>query len=380
MPRLRVTLRPQAHEYEIRIERGLLRRLGSEARRCLGRTARRVAIVSNSRVFDLYGAQAIESLRSKNFVVSPWLMGEGERFKSLRALNQALAFLSEAGLERSDAVIALGGGVVGDLAGFAAAVYLRGIALIQVPTTLLAQIDSSVGGKTGVNLTTGKNLVGAFHQPRRVIIDTQTLSTLPKRELTAGWCEAVKNGAAGSRKLFLQTTSFLRRLDWSQQQFQSPQLETLIAAQCAFKASIVTGDEREAIDRTDHRSRRILNFGHTVAHALEAVTRYRRFRHGEAVGYGMLVAGELSKTLGLLEVSELELLRGAVRLCGPLPPSGDLDQRAIAELAGRDKKSLDGQVQWVLLERIGRARIVNGRELTPRLLHASLGAVLRRET
>jgi 3-dehydroquinate synthase len=380
MQRLRVTLRPQAHEYEIKIERGLLRRLGSEARRCLGRTARNVAIISNARVFDLYGAQAIESLRSKNFVVSHWLMGEGERFKSLRALDQALAFLSEAGLERSDAVIALGGGVVGDLAGFAAAVFLRGIALIQVPTTLLAQIDSSVGGKTGVNLASGKNLVGAFHQPRAVIIDTQTLSTLPKRELTAGWCEAVKNGAAGSRKLFLQTTSFLRRLDSIQQQFQSPQLETLIAAQSAFKASIVAGDEREAMDRTGHRSRRILNFGHTVAHALEAGTRYRRFRHGEAVGYGMLVAGELSKTLGLLEVPELELLSAAVGLCGPLPAAGDLDQRAIAELVRRDKKSLDGQVQWVLLERIGRARIVNGREVTPRLLQASLGAVLRRET
>jgi 3-dehydroquinate synthase len=378
--RLRVTLKPQAHKYEIKIERGLLRRLGSEARRCLGRTARRVAIISNARVFDLYGAQAIESLRSKNFVVSHWLMGEGERFKSLRALDQALAFLSEAGLERSDAVVALGGGVVGDLAGFAAAVFLRGIALIQVPTTLLAQIDSSVGGKTGVNLASGKNLVGAFHQPRAVIIDTQTLSTLPRRELTAGWCEAVKNGAAGSRKLFLQTTSFLRRLDSSQQQLQSPQLETLIAAQSAFKASIVAGDEREAMDRTGHRSRRILNFGHTVAHALEAVTRYRRFRHGEAVGYGMLVAGELSKTLGLLEVPELELLSGAVGLCGPLPAAGDLDQRALAELVGRDKKSLDGQVQWVLLERIGRARIVSGREVTPRLLHASLGAVLKGET
>ena len=379
MQRLRVTLRPQEYEYEIRIQRGLLRRLGGEARRCLSRTARRVAIISSARVFDLYGAQAIESLRSKNFVVSHWLMGEGERFKTLRALDQALSFLSEAGLERSDAVIALGGGVVGDLVGFAAAVYLRGIALIQLPTTLLAQIDSSVGGKTGVNLVSGKNLVGAFHQPRAVIIDTQTLSTLPKRELTAGWCEAVKNGAAGSRKLFLQTTSFLQRVDLSRRQFQSPQLETLIAAQCAFKASIVAGDEREAIDRTDRRSRRLLNFGHTVAHALEAVTRYRRFRHGEAVGYGMLVAGELSKTLGLLEGSELELLRGAVHLCGPLPAAGDLDQRAIVDFVRRDKKSLDGQVQWVLLKRIGRACMVKG-EVTPRLLSASLRAVLPKGT
>ncbi len=334
MQRLRVTLKPQAHEYEIKIGRDVLRRLGRETRRCLDPTSRRVAIISNARVFDLYGAQAIESLRLKNFSVSHWLMAEGERFKTLRALDQAL----------------------------------------------LAQIDSSVGGKTGVNLASGKNLVGAFHQPRAVIIDTQTLSTLPKRELTAGWCEAIKNGAAGSRNLFLQTTSFLQRVDLSQEQFQSPQLETLIVAQCAFKASIVAGDESEAIDRTDHRSRRILNFGHTVAHALEAVTRYRRFRHGEAVGYGMLVAGELSKTLGLLEVSELELLRGAVHLCGPLPAAGDLDQRAIVDFVGRDKKSLDGQVLWVLLERIGRARMVKGREVTPRLLRASLRAALRKGT
>ena len=172
MQQFRVTLRPQAPEYEIKIGPGHLRRLGNEARRCLGRTARRVAIISNPKVFELYGARAIESLRAKDFLVSPWLMSDGERFKSMRVLNQALAFLSKAGLERNDAVVALGGGVVGDLAGFAAAIYLRGIALIQVPTTLLAQIDSSVGGKTGVNLASGKNLVGAFHQPRVVVIDT----------------------------------------------------------------------------------------------------------------------------------------------------------------------------------------------------------------
>ena len=378
MQQFRVTLPPQTSEYEIKIGRGLLRRLGAEVRGCLGRTARRVAIVSNRRVFDLYGAQVIDSLQAKKFIVSHWLLGEGERFKSLRALDRALAFLSGAGLERSDAVVALGGGVVGDLAGFAAAVYLRGIALIQVPTTLLAQIDSSVGGKTAVNLAAGKNLVGAFHQPRAVIIDTQTLSTLPRRELTAGWCEAVKNGAAGSRTLFGETTNFLYDLSATPRVVaQAQRLELMIGQHCAFKASIVVGDERESLQRSDHLSRRILNFGHTVAHALETATHYRRFRHGEAVGYGMLVAGELSKNIGLLASSELELLREAVRLCGPLPPAGDLDHRAIVELAGRDKKSLDGQVQWVLLERIGRARLVSGPEIKPRALQASLGAVLK---
>jgi 3-dehydroquinate synthase len=303
-------------------------------------------------------------------------MGEGEKFKSIRTLEKALALLGQAGLERRDLVVALGGGVVGDLAGFAAAVYLRGIPFFQVPTTLLAQIDSSVGGKTGINLATGKNLVGAFHQPRAVIIDTETLATLPARELTAGWCEAVKNGAVGSRRLFDETTGFLAGGQGEYGTLRLRQLESLIASQCAFKSGIVAGDERENVDRKDHRSRRILNFGHTVGHALEAVTNYRRFRHGEAVGHGMLVAAQISKHLGMLASSELELLRDAIRLCGPLPSAGDINEQAIMEVTNRDKKSVDGQVQWILLERIGRARIVDGQAIKPQLLRASLRAAL----
>src|SRR5439155_13101588 len=195
-------------------------------------------------------------------------------------------------------------GVVGDLAGFAAATYLRGIAFVQVPTTLLAQIDASVGGKTGVNLPAGKNLVGAFHQPHLVVIDIQTLRTLPQRELTAGWCEAVKQGAVGSRRLFDQTDRLLSSngTDFSlcfEKEESQTEVCDAIAAHCSFKAAIVAGDEREDIGRTDRRSRRILNFGHTTAHALEKLTGYRRFRHGEAVGYGILVAGEISKNVGI---------------------------------------------------------------------------------
>jgi len=281
-----VRLPARKHNYEIKIGAGTLSTLGAEARACLGSEARRVALISNSTVFDLYGMPALGSLKAENFNVVRWLMPDGERHKSVRSLEQALSFISEARLERGDAVIALGGGVVGDLAGFAAAIYLRGIPLIQVPTTLLAQIDSSVGGKTGVNLPAGKNLAGAFHQPSLVLIDTETLRTLPARELTAGWCEAVKQGAVASRKLFRQTVDLLSR---------GGPLGELIAAQCRFKASIVAADEREATARTDRRSRRILNFGHTTAHALEKVTSYGRFRHGEAVGRGMLVAGKYRK-------------------------------------------------------------------------------------
>jgi 3-dehydroquinate synthase len=174
-----------------------------------------------------------------------------------------------------------------------------------------------------------------------------------------------------SRKLFKQTTDFLR-LHNSNGVLISSQLEDLIASQCAFKASIVAADEREDIGRRDHRSRRILNFGHTIGHALEAVTNYRRFRHGEAVGQGILVAGELSKNLGLLRESELELLSQGVALCGPLPPANDLDENLIADAVLLDKKSAGGHVQWVLLERIGRARIVDGKEISSRLVKQSL--------
>jgi 3-dehydroquinate synthase len=265
----------------------------------------------------------------------------------------------------------LGGGVVGDLAGFAAAIYLRGVPFLQIPTTLLAQIDSSVGGKTGINLPTGKNLVGSFYQPSAVILDVNTLQTLPSRELVAGWCEMIKQGAVGSRKLFTQTTGFLGALK-SGADLASASLEELISSHCAFKASVVEDDEREDISRRDHRSRRILNFGHTIGHALEVVTNYRRFRHGEAVGHGVLVAGELSLNLGLLEQSELELLKNGVALCGPLPSVDDLDMNAILNALKLDKKSTGGHVQWVVLERVGRARIVDGKEISPKLVRLSL--------
>jgi 3-dehydroquinate synthase len=368
MPQVHVRLPARKHNYEIKIGAGNLSTLGIEARACLGSGARRVALISNSKVFDLYGQPVLRSLKAERFKVVHWLMPEGERHKSLSSLEQALSFISEARLERSDAVIALGGGVVGDLAGFAAAVYLRGIPLIQVPTTLLAQIDSSVGGKAGVNLPAGKNLAGAFHQPSLVLTDTKTLRTLPARELTAGWCEAVKQGAVASRKLFDQTVDFLSR---------GGDPGELIAAQCRFKAAIVAGDEREGIARTDRRSRRILNFGHTTAHALEKVTGYRRFRHGEAVGRGILVAGEISKSLGMLTSGELESLREAVRLCGPLPRANDLSIDDIIRAIGRDKKSIGGAVKWILVERIGKPLIVDGREIDSRVLRASLRAGLQ---
>lgn len=379
MTSLQVRTRTGASEYKIRLGRDLLSRTGEVARESLGAKAMRVAIISNKTVFSLYGPKVIDSLLESGFLVSHSLIGDGERFKSIRSAERALRFLNESKLDRNDGVIALGGGVVGDLAGFASAVYLRGISFVQIPTTLLAQVDSSVGGKTGVNMAGGKNLIGSFHQPRAVIIDLETLTTLPTRELAAGWFETVKQGAVAGRRLFQQTTNFLRGLH-STEDLMSSRLSELIAAQVTFKALIVADDERENLTRNDRRSRKILNFGHTIGHALEAITDYRLFRHGEAVGQGMLAAGALSKNLGLLDESELELLREAVHLCGPLPSAKDLNEDAIIKAIAQDKKRSSGDVQWVLLERIGRPRLVDGKEISPMLLKQSLREAFRKST
>jgi 3-dehydroquinate synthase len=370
--RINVSLESPPRTYQIQIGRDTLTEAARVIRRSLGPHSRRVVLVSNRKVLSLYGSSLLRDLQANDFNVSSFLMGDGERYKSLATANKALQFFSIVGLERTDAVLALGGGVVGDLAGFAAATYLRGVPLIHVPTTIIAQIDSAIGGKTGVNLPKGKNLVGSFHQPSAVIVDVATLQTLPAREVAAGWFEAVKNGAVGGRKLFQQTTTFLKSFKSSQEQVSAPALTDLIKSHCAYKVEVVKRDEREDPTRTDRHSRRVLNFGHTIAHALEAVTNYRRFRHGEAVGHGMRVAGLISKNLGLLSLSELESLREAIRLCGPLPSAADLDPKTILQHVRNDKKHFGGSVQWVLLEKVGKPRIVPGSEVPTQLIRDSL--------
>ena len=372
MHRLDISLNQQARKSEINIGAGIRRNLGQSLQ---VKPPRRVGIISNERVFQLYSREVKRSLKTAGFTTLEWLMPEGERYKSFRSLEKAVIFLSENRFERDDLVLALGGGVVGDLAGFAAAIYLRGLPLVQVPTTLLSQIDSSVGGKTGINLATGKNLVGAFHQPASVFIDTETLVSLPPRELVSGFCEMVKQALMADKSLFEMTVDCLQKHDF----LLSPEFEELIAAQCGFKASIVANDERESTSRTDTKSRRVLNFGHTTAHALETITNYRYFRHGEAVGYGMLVAGELSRNLGLIDSGTHDSLRDAVRLCGPLPRADQLDTNQITGALKHDKKSVGGQINWVLLEGIGRPKIVEGRLISAKNLRLSLRAGLRQQ-
>jgi 3-dehydroquinate synthase len=374
---LQISLKSNSRTSDIRIASGIRRDLGQLISNSDEFQPGRVLIFSNKRVFGLYGKEVAASLRRNKLRVFEFLMPEGERYKSFRVLEQAVSFLGENSFERNDLIVALGGGVVGDLAGFSASVYLRGVPIIQMPTTLLAQIDSSVGGKTGINLSVGKNMVGAFYQPPLVLIDTETLSTLPKRELVAGFCEMVKQSLVASKSLFRSTTELLAQAHTDRGVIHTSEFEALIAAHCEFKASIVANDEREATNRSDITSRRILNFGHTTAHALEAITHYKVFRHGEAVGYGILVAGEISKNLGLLSAAELESLRDAVRLCGQLPMANNLDVNQIMRALKHDKKSVAGQINWVLLEGIGSPRIVPGSEISAKLLRLSLRTGLK---
>lgn len=226
---------------------------------------------------------------------------------------------------------------------------MRGIAFLQIPTTLLAMIDSSVGGKTGVNTNFGKNLVGAFHQPSGVLIDVECLKTLPRRELTAGFCEAVKQAAIADMKLFRQTAGFLENYPvkfltnyYSDRNFVS-ELENLIHAQIAFKAEIVQGDERENADRRDAKSRKILNFGHTLAHALEKATDYKYFKHGEAVGLGIRFAAELSKRLDILDENELNLLNDVLHRVGDLPDTQNISLDEILKAFAFDKNESENR-------------------------------------
>ncbi|HEX8396698.1 MAG TPA: 3-dehydroquinate synthase [Pyrinomonadaceae bacterium] len=372
-------------DYEIRVGAGLLDDIGDFAKNLLSEKTGRICLFSNPKVYTLYGERAEQSLKNAGFDVSAFLMKDGERHKNWHSLEAALAFFSEQKLTRVDAVVALGGGVVGDLAGFASAIYLRGIPFIQVPTTLLAQIDSSVGGKTGINSATLKNSIGAFYQPRGVLVDIETLQTLAPRELAAGFYEVVKHAALSGEALFAQTQNFLQEFPLNEfpELFADKKadfltaLQDLIAANIAFKAEIVAGDERETVGRNDNRSRKILNFGHTIGHALEQLTGYKQLKHGEAVAYGMLAAADLSKRLGKLNENDINLLNEVLLSVGKLPElKNTASEQVIAALA-HDKKAVGDSFKWILLERIGRAAIVDNKEIPSEFVRESLRMILR---
>ncbi len=317
-------------------------------------------VVSSPRVWRLHGARLAPVLEDR----APVLVRDGEQSKHLRTVLRIYDGLIAAGADRGSAVVAVGGGVIGDMAGFAAATYLRGIAVVHIPTTLLAQVDSAIGGKTGVNLPQGKNLVGAFHPPAAVLVDPSFLTTLSGREFRAGVYEVLKYAMASSLPLFerveAHAEAIARRRD-------PAMLLPVIEQCCRIKAGIVTEDERE------QGVRRVLNFGHTAGHAFEAVTRYGRFRHGEAVAWGMLVACHLAHLRGRLAPGDREAFARLLFRFGTLPTIGDLRSADVLEAIGRDKKMVEGRLNFVLPTGIGHVEIV--RDVTTDELRAALVAV-----
>ena len=351
----RLDVRTRTGAYSIEIAPGLLARLPALLD-AAGVAARRF-VVSSPTVWRLHG-DTLATVSGE----PPILIPDGERHKHLATAGRIYDALVRAAADRASVIVAVGGGVVGDVAGFAAATYLRGIAVVQVPTTLLAQVDSSVGGKVGVNHALGKNLIGAFHPPALVAIDPGALATLPRREFRAGLYEVVKYGVIASRPLFERLAADLNPLFAR----ETSALLPVIEESCRIKAAVVEQDEHET------GLRRTLNLGHTAGHALEAVTRYRRFRHGEAVAYGMLVAAELACARDVLPREDREALGSLIMQMGPLPPVGDLSIAQVLEAMGRDKKVVAGTLHFVLPAAIGATRVVT--DVTPDELRGALAA------
>jgi len=350
-------VRAGARAYEVQIADGVARRL-DEAFDAAGLPARRF-VVSSPTVWRLHGDAIARGLTAEE----PILLPDGERNKNLQSVSRAYEALIRAEADRGCAIVAVGGGVIGDMAGFVAATYLRGVALAQVPTTLLAQVDSSIGGKVGVNHALGKNLIGAFHPPETVAIDPALLATLPRREFRAGLYEVVKYGIIADLPLFERVERGLTAL-FSR---QPAALLPVIAASCRIKAAIVEADERE------HAVRRLLNFGHTIGHALEAVTKYRRFRHGEAIAYGMLAAAQLGESRGVTDPVVLERLQRLIVQMGPLPPVGDLPIQHVLEAIRHDKKIVKGRLKFVAATTLGTAVVLE--DVTEDELRLALSAI-----
>jgi 3-dehydroquinate synthase len=306
-----------------------------------------VAVVTDSNVAALHARPVVAALRAHAASVAEVVLPAGEAHKTWDTLNRIFDALLAARFDRDALIVAVGGGVVGDMAGFAAAVYQRGIEFVQVPTTLLAQVDSSVGGKTGINHPLGKNMIGAFHQPRLVVIDVATLATLPDRELSAGLAEVVKHGAIADVAYFDAVAAALPAL-----RAKDPAaLADAVARSCEIKASVVERDEREG------GLRAILNFGHTFGHAIEAGLGYGEWLHGEAVGAGMVMAADLSRRLGLVDDASARRLREVVEAAG-LPVRGPAWSAArYVELMSVDKKAKQGTPRFVLLDGLGRATV-----------------------
>ena len=355
-PLLTVTVNLKERSYPIHLGAGLLNQVGELAR--TNGIKGKVGIVTNPVVAGLYLDQVETSLTQSGYETVAFVVPDGEEHKNFTSLNNLYDQLIEHRFDRSSTLMALGGGVIGDLTGFAAATFLRGINFIQLPTTLLAQVDASVGGKTAVNHQRGKNLIGAFYQPRMVVIDVQTLETLSTREYVAGISEVIKYGVIEDANFFVYLEDHLDQL----LHLEPDVVERVIATSCRIKAMVVEQDERE----NDRRA--ILNFGHTLGHALESFTNYERFLHGEGVAIGMVQAAILSAQEGLCTTTDLSRLERLVRAAGlPWQIPRDIGVEQLLGGLEVDKKSLAGKIKFVLCSGIGATQF---QWLTPQeILH-----------
>ncbi|WP_427161075.1 3-dehydroquinate synthase [Aliinostoc sp. HNIBRCY26] len=336
--------------YEIAIASGSLEQLGQ--RMADLKLGKKVLLVSNPTIFKHYGEKSIKSLENAGFQVASYCLPAGERYKTLNSIQKLYDIALENRLERSSTMVALGGGVIGDMTGFAAASWLRGINVVQVPTSLLAMVDSAIGGKTGVNHPQGKNLIGAFHQPRLVLIDPDVLKTLPTREFRAGMAEVIKYGVIWDAELFqqMEASKHLNQL-----RYIKPELiSSILTRSCQAKADVVSKDEKEG------GLRAILNYGHTIGHAVESLTGYRLVNHGEAVAIGMVAAGQIAVKLGMWQKEDTERQNALIQKAGlptKLPEGLDID--GIIDALQLDKKVKNGKVRFILPTQIGVVTITD---------------------
>ena len=338
------TVKTPQREYCATVERGILARAAS----FIPKGAGKVFVVTTADVWQHHGKRLASGLSGAAHEVL--ILPGGEERKRLADVETLAEEMARRGADRTSLVVAFGGGIVNDMAGFLAAIFMRGIPVVQIPTTLLAQVDASIGGKTGVNLVEGKNLIGSFHQPLTVLIDPEVLATLPDREYRAGLFEVIKCGVIRSAPLFELLTA--RRDEVLGK--EPAVVDRLIEESVRIKAEVVSADERES------GLRRILNLGHTFGHALEAETAYARFLHGEAVGFGMRAAAHLAKSLGQVSHRDAAGILEAVDRYGPIPPTNGITAERLAARLVKDKKTIQGNVHFVLPRSIGEVTIVSG--------------------
>lgn len=338
------------HSYDIAIVKNGLDDLGVWMSRL--KLGKKVLVVSNPVIFRKYGERAIAALKLVGFEVSSCTIAAGERYKTPKSIQKIYDAALENRLERSSVMVALGGGVIGDMTGFAAATWLRGINVVQVPTSLLAMVDASIGGKTGVNHPKGKNLIGAFHQPRFVLIDPLVLKTLPRREFRAGMAEVIKYGIIWDGELFskLEQSKRLDQLRYLDEDL----LSSILSCSCQAKADVVSKDEKEA------GLRAILNYGHTIGHAVESLTGYKLVNHGEAVAIGMVAAGQIAVQLQMWQAAEAQRQDALIEKTGlPTKLPAGLDIEEIIATLQTDKKVKDGKVRFVLPTQIGAVTVTD---------------------